>query len=262
MAGKVVFGRAGENLIDSASSVVVTAGTPLAGYPVSNLSRKTWAVPFKVSEMSAEVRWHYSGSVLPEFAVLGNSNLNVAAVLEGNSVDVWTAPNVSVPFGTPTLRADGFYTSPKLDLRTYTAQAHWRLVVTGNTLAIVIGALMLGDTYREYEGYLLETAEHLTQPNTAGDETPYGVEHIYQQGPSRERKGAELIVSADEVDELVDWFRANGGRAGMFFMATDDAIDDAMQVRVDVAGIQRKPLGGGDFKVVIPVREVSRGLHW
>lgn len=262
MAGKIILARADENLIADAVSVVVTVGTPLTGYGVGNLLSKTWAVPFKVAETAVEVRFHYAAPVLPEFPALGNSNLDVPMLLEGHSSDVWTAPNVSVTLAAPTRRVDLFYTSPFSDMRNLTPQEHWRIVVTGNALPIVMGALWLGSTYREFEAHVLDSATRSLQSRVAMQDTAYGSELAYQQGPVRLQQGAQIIVRPDEVQDIVDWMLVNSGPARMFFVALNDAVDDVLQCRLVSSDLEMAPLGFGNQRVALPLREVSRGLRW
>lgn len=259
-SGKLVLSRASENLLESAT-ITIASGTELVDYEKANLADPNWAHPFKVSETSVDIRMNWASPVLPEFPVLGNPNLDVAATLAGNSTDSWGSPAVAAQaFGVPTMRPDGTFTSPLLDLRAFTAQSWWRLVVSGNTLPVILGCLWMGRYYREYDPQLLEDAGFEGIVNPVSHLTPFRVELTYQQAPYQEQLTGNVITDESGMSDLVLWARSNGVRARPFMVALNDAADDALMVKLAANSLRRKRLGGGHWMVELPFLEQSRGL--
>lgn len=257
----LVYGRPSDNLVDQAT-VTVQSGTPLAGYEVENLSSGTWAHPFKVAETSLEVRFAFGAPVLPALAILGNSNLTVAATLYGSAAA--GGSDVSAVFGIPALSVDGFYASVFQDLSALAAKQHWRLVITGNAAPIVLGELFLGSAYRT-----LDTHYELTEQTGLAAtwknvrlETAFGVELVYQQASRREAIDGVVGVTLAEFADLEAWHQDCRGSARPTWLIPDASVNDAWLVRLGDDGLRRSPIGPGGWLVRLPVRQLSRGLPW
>jgi hypothetical protein len=261
---KFVYSHPDENLVDAAALITVSVGTPLAGYDTDQLSNGTWARPFKIAETTLELRFEFAAPVVPAFAVLGNTNLTVAAVLEGRSTNVWGAAEVSGTFGVPTLSGDGLYSSPFLDLSDLDPKQYWRLLVTGNAAPIILGALHLGSSYRTVDSnYELDAmTEFASAWRNVEHETGFGVDLVYTQASRRERVEGAIVVTAAELPAVLAWFQACRGSARPTFMVPNDEVDDAWYVRLSPDGITRTPFGAGGYRLRLPVRQLSRGLGW
>jgi hypothetical protein len=262
---QLVYSHPDENLIDIASAIVVASGTPLTGYDTDQLSNGTWAHPFKIAVTTLDLRFEFAQAVLPEFVVLGNTNLTVAAVLEGRSTNVWGAAEVTYTFGVPTVGAERYplYTSPFGDLSGLSARRFWRLRVTGNATPIILGALHLGSTYRTIDtNYDLAETELTAAFRTKRQETGYGIELAYQQASRREAIDGAVVVTLAEFAALEAWHQACAGAAEPTFMVPNDEVNDAWYVRLPDGGLRRRAYGPGGWRVQLPIRQLSRGLGW
>lgn len=260
---QLILSRSDENLLDSALSITVATGTVAAGYDADMLFNGNWSEPFMLTDFTLDLRMEWATAVLPEFPVIGNSNLDVAATLEGHSSNSWGAPNAPPQlFGIPTRRSNNYFTSPFLDLSALTAQKWWRLRVTANTLAVIIGELWMGSTYRTFDNYLLEGKDDNSEEPVIIHQTPMKVELTYPlAGPSEGIVGS-VIVNATDLDRLQEFLRVCRHAGRPFFTALDEDIDDALCVRYGATGLHRRPLGNGIFHVQLPLLEKSRGLSW
>lgn len=265
----MIFGRALDNLL-RAATITVSTGTPLSGYDVENLCNEIWSYPFKVSETTLDLRIDLGSALQVAWPVLGNSNLNVAARLQGHSdTATWAGTTlVDRTFAIPTQSVDGFFTSPHLDLSSETPCRYWRLTVTGNALPIIIGELYFGPQRRSIEScYLFEDAEPSSAGRSVQHLTPFDIDLGYEQGTRREVIDGSVIVTATELAEVENMIRSSRFGVRAFFCLPYDDSADAWFVRY-MGGdtLKKKPLVTGpdpDMTLVaLPIREVSRGLPW
>jgi hypothetical protein len=260
----IVYSHPSENLVDVATLISVAVGTVMTGYDTDQLSNGTWAHPFRIEETTLELRFEFASAVLPAFAVLGNTNLTVAAVLEGRDTNVWGAAQVSQAFAIPTLGADGLYSSPFADLSALTAKQYWRLLVTSNGAPVILGALHLGSTYRTLDmTYELSPGTQLGATwRNVRKETAFGIDLAYPQASRREAIDGDVVVSLAEFAALEAWHQACRGSAQPTWMVPDESVNDAWYVRLGDPGLRRRPFGAGGWRVPLPVRQLSRGLGW
>ena len=257
----IAYAHPDENLLDDAT-ITVQSGTPLDGYDVERLNNGSWAYPFKVAETALELRFAFDGPVLPEFVILGNTNLTVAATLYGSAAA--GGSDVSHVFAVPTLAVDGVYTSPFADLSDLAAKQYWRLVITGNATPIIIGELFLGSSYRTLDtDYELDQVTQLGSAYRSVDhETAFGVEHSYPQDSRREDIDGSIVVTLAEFLDVAAWHQSCRGRARPTWMVPDLSVNDAWLVRLTNERLARSPYGPGGWRVLFPVRQLSRGLAW
>jgi len=258
----IVYARPGDNLIDQAVSITVQSGTPLTGYYVERLNNGSWAYPFKIAEVNLELRFAFSAPVLPAFSILGNSNLTVAAVLEGGAAP--GGADVSASFAVPTVGADGFYSSPFIAGTGLSAKQYWRLRVTGNAAPIILGALHLGSTYRTLDTtYELSPSTVLAQRwKNVRLETAFGIELVYQQAGRREAIDGAVVVTAAQLADLEALHQAAQGSARPIWFVPNAVVNEAWLVRLGDDGLTRRPFGAAGWAVPLPVRVLSRGLPW
>ena len=259
----MVFARPGDNLLADAS-LTLSSGTALSGYGLANLYNQTWAHPLKISETELDLRIDLGAADLPEWVVLGNSNVDVAAKFQGHTSDSWGTPDIDLTFGVPTQSVDGLFTSPHLNLSALAAKRYWRLFITGNALPIIIGELLLASTRRTI------SREHLLQDIALGSigrsvehETPFGVDLAYQQASRRDVLDGSIIVGATDYTALEGLVQATRMGVRPFFYVHRHDSADAWMVKYAGSGLLgRRPLDAHLARVPFPIRQLSRGLPW
>lgn len=263
---KLAYSHAGDNLLDTAT-VTLQTGSALTGYGLDKLNDGDPARPFKAAETTIEIRFAWAAPVLPAFPVLGNSNLTVAATLEGRSDASWGAAEVGpFAFAIPTLGGDGLYSSPFQNLTGTATKRFWRLKVTGNAAAIIIGELWLGSTYRYIDsGYQIADAELGPVWSSIRHETEGGAELVYTRAARRESVDGHVGVTPSEAASLDAWAQSCRGDARPSVMVPRDDVNDAWMVRLAVGAggrLKRAPFGSGGYLVELPLRQLSPGPGW
>lgn len=258
---QLVYSHPRENLLREATAVTVTDGATAEGYGVEKLSTGTWADPCMATGDSLTVLMEFPAPVLPAFAALLNSNLDVAATLEGHSSNSWGAPAVSAAFAVPTMDARGFFSSPILDLSAETAQAWWRLVIVGNTRDVILGGLHLG-IRRVLDGYLFPGVGLSIGATTAVNRTYAGMPLNYELTPATHGAAGTLVVSGADRAAAVDLILAARGQARPFVIVPRSDVDEAWMVQVASDTPRRTPRAADTDEVELPLAMVSRGLPW
>lgn len=257
----LVYGHSRENLLRTATSITLATGTAETGYGLEKLYDASWASPFKATGGNVTIVAAWASAVLPELAAILNSTLDVAALLQGNATDSWGAPTVSVAFGTPSMNARGYFTSPHKDLSALTAQLFWRLHIVGNSRNVTIGELFLGPRY-SLSGFLYQGLSLPHVGTTVTHRTYMQVPLSYEQTPRhREIDGTIMPAGSDltAVHTLLDTSRM--GARPMVLVPRDD-VDDAWMAKIATARIGEGPIGPAISRIGLPIEMVSRGMPW
>jgi hypothetical protein len=255
----MVFSRPSDNLL-SAATVTLAAGSALAGYPLSNLNVGAWAVPFKAAETTIDIRIDLGSAQALGWVILGNTNLTVAASLQGHTSDVWTSPDISTAFAIPTKSPRAIFTSPYVS--NLAAKRYWRIVITSNATPVVIGELGMLGTRREAGIYTRPGVELGAQGQSVEHVTPFGVEMAYELHVRRERVAGSLAVTPTERQAILDLLDATRYKARPFWMLPHAGHTDAWFVRYQADEFLGSAISSGGFVGPFPVRQLSRGLPW
>lgn len=256
----MIFARANDHLLPSAT-IAVASGTPQAGYPATNLFNRNWASPFWIAETTLDLRFDFGTAVLPQWVVLGNSNLTVAAKWQGHPTDSWGTPDVDLTFGIPALSGDGLFSSPHLNLSALAAKRWWRLLVTTNASPVMIGELLLAATRKQVGFYDVDSLTIPSEGQNVVHATMAGVGLAYEQATRQEVTDGRLVLETAELAEIEALVQSARFRARPFWMVPQDTGTDAWLVRLQTDQIVRTPVGGG-WLVPFPVQQLSRGLPW
>jgi hypothetical protein len=255
----MVFARPSDNLLTGAT-LSLAVGTAVTGYPLTNLNSGSWAVPFKAEEVTIDIRIDLGSSQAIGWIILGNTNLTVAATLQGHTSDVWTSPDISTAFAVPTKSPRAIFTSPYLsDLA---AKRYWRIVITSNATPVVIGQLGVLGTKRTAGIYTRPGTDLTSGGTSVVHETPYGVELAYELHARRESTAGTLALTTTERQAVLDLLDAARYRARPFWMLPHARHADAWFVRYAADVFEATPIGTGGYVGAFPVRQVSRGLPW
>lgn len=261
----LVYAHPRDNLLRIASSITVTVGATQTGYGTDKLHNSAWADPCKGTGVDLSIVFAFDDPVLPDLAALLNSNLDVAASLQGNATDSWGAPTVDEAFAAPTMNARGFFTSPHLSLAALdpsaTAQLFWRLHIVGNARTVHIGEFYMGPR-RTLAGYLYQGLSIPLRGHSVVNPTYMDVPLAYEQVPGHRGLSGSLVVSGagkTAVYALIDSARY---RARPFVLIPRDDVNDAWLVTFVSDDIPEVPLGPDLVRIGPPVAMVSRGLPW
>ncbi len=252
-AEKLIFAHARDNRLRSAT-LSLSSGTVQAGYGLTNLAIENWAVPFKIDEVTLDLRVDLGASALPAWVILGNSNLTVAARLQGHSdTATWAgATAVDLTFSVPTASLDGIFSSPHLAPEV--ACRYWRLTVTGNAYPIIIGELVFAATRRTFDGTYASSGTTIVHATAASVDLAYSV------AARRESLSGQVAAYASEEATIRNLLRSTRGVARPFWLVLPLDPADAFMVRA-VSDPQYQLIPGGSV-LAFPIRELSRGLPW
>lgn len=264
-----------DNLLRTATSVTVTLANELPQYEAENLSNGDPSDPFKADAGTVRVVWGWAAAVFPQVVALLNSNLDVAARWQGSNdpdFDGSPGPDIDVAFGIPVYNAQtGFFTSPWLDMSAYAARQYWSLLVTGNTLDVIVGEMWLGSTIRDLSHHLrLDGSEYGLDSHTVTHETGYGVDLSYEQSTERESVGGTLYLESEaEFGQIKTLAQATHRSSRPFLFIPDTSVDDAWHAKLMESQFLARPLVPGSAaltplhsEVHLTARMTSRGMPW
>jgi hypothetical protein len=255
------FARPLENLLRSAASVVVSNGTPLDGYDVANLFNRNWAKPFKIAEVDLDLDFTFATpTAIPLVAIL-NSNLNVAARLQGSSHADYSVLAVDQPFAVPTRNARGFFSAPWLaDLGAY---ENWRLHIVGNALPIILGEFWPASIARGFSRtYQRADAAPGSTGTTIVNRTYGGSELAIEQATPVDTFGGTLALDDDEFLELSELVSAGRLQQRPFLLVPRTDRQDAWMAKYGADTVGQALPVDGLTRVAFPARQISRGLPW
>jgi hypothetical protein len=263
MAHELYFAYPSDNLLATASSITLSTGTELdAQYELDKLFDGTWYNPFKAVEDTIAIDMEWSSPVSPALAILGNTNITVAATLLGHTDATFGSgfPDITITFGVPSVDPFGFFTSP-FQVPSVAAKAHWRLVVSANAYPVIIGELGLyASALGLSRAYNLSSAKRLLG-GTVYYETPAKVGLAYEQSTAVRTIDGFFIVQTDAelatVEQLVAKTRF---RARPFFLIPRASVDDAWMVRFTLDELQVETYGSGAQRINAPIMMCGRGL--
>jgi hypothetical protein len=258
---RLVFSHPRDNLLRQAASIVVTQGE-LDDSTVADLFDGNPGKPFRIAGTSLTLDAAFAAPVTPEFPAILNSNLSVAARLQGSDTDL-DSPDVDEVFAVPSLGPSGFSTSPFLDLRDAGARLKWRLKITANGSPIAIGQFWLGARFRTLAMSvgLAAGAEGARTIRTVRHETSMGTVLAYQQAPLCEAIGGSTIVQGADWTAVREWHEACGGARPCVVVWRSDVVD-AWMVRWADDALPYQSVGVSAYEVQVSLRQLSRGLPW
>jgi hypothetical protein len=236
----------------------------VSGYDTNRLANGTPAYPFKITGTSLDIVFDFGSPILIELPAILHSNLTVAPHLQGHSSNSWSAPDIDVAFGIPTIDAAGFFTAPWLDISDRNPKRYWRLHITGNAHPIIIGELWLGEFARSISSsYLIEGLSLISENRSVVHETNSRVELAYEQATVRERIEGSLLVNAAELADLTALVRAAKMQTRPFLFIYRSDLDDAWLVKYGSDTFTRETLVVDEItRIPFPVRQVGRDLPW
>lgn len=252
-----------DNLLLEAASITVTTGTEEEGYEVEKLSDGHWAWPFKIAEDTLVLDIVFAAPVQLLFAILGNSNVTVAADLWGHSDGTFGGgtPDIDLAFGIPTARPNGFFSSPFLRPVGLASRTHYRLKVTSNADPVAIGEFFLGGVARGLTNNYLYRGLRPEHVGASVVHRTHGRVGLgYEQASSIRTIDGILLVGESERALLEALVAATRHRARPFWVVPRSDVDDAWFVRLMTDAIPELPLGPALFEVPFPLEMESRGL--
>lgn len=255
-----------DNLLRTAT-VTLQTGTVMTGYEVENVYSGVWHRGVRVEEDDIDIMAEFGAGVSPVLAVIGNSNLTVAARLQGHASSGFGggSPTVDLPFEVPVLHKSGFFSSVWLAPTGLPSLTHWRLHVVGNDYPVVVGQFFLIGVERGLPGtYILRAYQPADEGASEINITPAGVTLAYERSTPIARIDGSFIVNGSGLQALMELAYAAHFAARHFLMIPDTDVNDAWLVRMaqDSLPYEKIKTGAqtGNYQVPFPVRMSARGM--
>jgi len=244
---------------------IVNTGVEDTQYPASNLIDDQPSIPAKLLTTVGSWVWQFLIPQTVEFVSFFHHNLHpsVDVRIQGNNMNVWTAPSLDVPFVIPPPHSNGFRPAPWLDLSNMgPSYLFWRLVIASdNPDLIAISEVWLGENLRVLEpGIRWEHKEEDWIP-TITHRTIYGVRMSYGLNVEVRKLQGETPATEASLADIREWWWDARGMERPIVIVKDDSINEALLVTFakDTLSADREFT---DFTPLsLEFEEISRGLY-
>lgn len=249
-----------------AGNAVITSSAEDPSYPSSYLYDRRITRAAKLTAVSGWWKFAFPNSQVIKLVALGPNNFDqgLSVVLEGNSIDDFTSPAISVPITIPPRWESGRGYHPWADVEQaegYSDSGYpfWRLNIGANSKNIELGQIWLSPIKRMFESdWLMEGSEDEEDQDAILIETEFGQTTAYNKYIRRRTFFTPFNASARHMDELRAWHRSCGGAAVPTLMIPRSDKNDAVWCRHSRS--YRRRMSDGRSYVTFELKEESHGL--